>query len=803
MLPIHLAIIFPFLTALIILLFLRRFKKIHLGWLVLIVPAILFIQLSTYIPKIASGQTFQNEVPWIPTFDINFLTNIDGLSLIFGLLITGIGTLVILYSIYYLATDPNVVQFYIYLLLFMGSMLGVVFSDHLIVLYVFWELTSISSFLLIAYWYQRKGSRYGAKKALHITVIGGFFMLVGFLMLHHLTGTFQISEMITQVDTWKNDPLLIWIIVFILIGAFTKSAQFPFHIWLPDAMEAPTPISAYLHSATMVKAGIYIVARFTPVFGGETIWFILVSTIGLLTLFWGAFTAIRQTDLKALLAYSTVSQLGLIMTLFGVGSLSFHPQFSLEGTLYTQAIFAALFHLMNHSTFKGALFMIVGIIDYQIGTRDLRRLGGLASLMPISFTIAMIGSFSMAGLPPFNGFLSKEMFFTSMLQLKEMNIESITSLQTMATFFPIIAWVASVFTFIYCMMIVFQTFFGPFKIQNKEEAKEPSFGMLIPPIILGALVVFVFFFPNILGDHIIKPAIYSIYPNVTADMIGSISQWHGFNTELMMTIGIIILGSIIYIYLTYFKKVYVVFPRSLSFDALYNNTLEKLDIYANKITNFYMTGYLRDYIAFIFSFFTVLLLGVFFYVDAFAFSMEGDAAMNIFAWILVVSIIIAGMTILLASSRLTAIVVNGYIGFAIAMFFVLFRAPDLALTQLVVETVTTALFLLCFYFLPEWEKEKPARKTKVTNMIIAISVGVTFTLIALSVKSGRLFESISTYFEKSEELTGAKNIVNTVLGDFRAFDTMLEVIVLLIAGIGVYTLIKYKDKVEVKHDENE
>ena len=803
MLPIHLAIIFPFLTALIILLFLRRFKKIHLGWLVLIVPTILFIQLSTYIPKIASGQTFRNEMSWIPTFDINFLTNMDGLSLIFGLLITGIGTLVILYSIYYFATDPNVVQFYIYLLLFMGSMLGVVFSDHLMVLYVFWELTSISSFLLIAYWYQRKGSRYGAKKALHITVIGGFFMLVGFLMLHHLTGTFQISEMITQADTWKNDPLLTWIIVFVLIGAFTKSAQFPFHIWLPDAMEAPTPISAYLHSATMVKAGIYIVARFTPIFGGETIWFLLVSIIGLLTLFWGAFTAIRQTDLKALLAYSTVSQLGLIMTLFGVGSLSFHPQFSLEGTLYTQAIFAALFHLMNHSTFKGALFMIVGIIDYQIGTRDLRRLGGLASFMPISFTIAMIGSFSMAGLPPFNGFLSKEMFFTSMLQLKEMNIASITSLQTMATFFPIIAWLASVFTFIYCMMIVFQTFFGPFKIQNEEEAKEPSFGMLIPPIILGSLVVFVFFFPNILGDHIIKPAIYSIYPNVTADMIGSISQWHGFNTELKMTIGIIVLGTIIYVYLTYFKKVYIVFPRALSFDALYNNTLDKLDIYANKITNFYMTGYLRDYIAFIFSFFTVLLLGVFFYVDAFAFSIEGDATINIFAWILVGSIIIAGMTILFASSRMTAIIVNGYIGFAIAMFFVLFRAPDLALTQLVVETVTTALFLLCFYFLPEWEKEKPARKTKITNIIIAISVGVTFTLIALSVKSGRLFESISTYFEKSEELTGAKNIVNTVLGDFRAFDTMLEVIVLFIAGIGVYTLIKYKDKVEVKHDENE
>src|SRR5699024_88856 len=267
---------------------------------------ILFIQLSTYIPKIASGQTFRNEMSWIPTFDINFLTNMDGLSLIFGLLITGIGTLVILYSIYYLSTDPNVVQFYIYLLLFMGSMLGVVFSDHLMVLYVFWELTSISSFLLIAYWYQRKGSRYGAKKALHITVIGGFFMLVAFLMLYHVTGTFQITEIIATFSSYKDHALVTPIIIFILLGAFTKSAQFPFHIWLPDAMEAPTPISAYLHSATMVKAGIFIVARFTPVFGGEALWFWLVSSVGLMTLFWGAFTAIRQTDLKALLAYSTI-----------------------------------------------------------------------------------------------------------------------------------------------------------------------------------------------------------------------------------------------------------------------------------------------------------------------------------------------------------------------------------------------------------------------------------------------------------------------------------------------------------------
>lgn len=795
MLTIHTAIILPFLTALFILLFLRRITKIHLGWFVLLVPAVLFILLSRYIPSIASGQTFQSEVNWIPSFDINFMTNLDGLSLIFGLLITGIGTLVVLYSIYYLSTDPNLVHFYIYLLLFMGSMIGVVFADHLMILYVFWELTSISSFLLIAYWYQRKGSRYGAKKALHITVIGGFFMLVAFLMLHHVTGTFQISEIIATFSTYKDHVLVTPIIVFILLGAFTKSAQFPFHIWLPDAMEAPTPISAYLHSATMVKAGIFIVARFTPVFGGDALWFWLVSSVGLMTLFWGAFTAIRQTDLKALLAYSTISQLGLIMTLFGVGSLSYHPDFSVQNVFYTQAVFAAIFHLINHSTFKGALFMIIGIIDYQIGTRDLRRLGGLAAFMPISFTIAIIGSFSMAGLPPFNGFLSKEMFFTAMLQMKEY---SFFSIQSFAAIFPFVAWIASVFTFIYSMMIVFKTFVGPYKSQTDATPKEPKFGMLIPPIILASLVVGIFFFPNVLGDNLIKPAIYSIYPDVTDSQIGSITIWHGVNTELMMTMGIILLGTMIYAYLNYFKKIYVVFPRSFSFDRLYNNVLTSIDTYANTITNFYMTGYLRDYIAIVFVFFTVVLSSTLFSLDAFTFTLVGDQPVSIFAWILTTTIAIAGVAILFAQSRLTAIVVNGYIGFAIAMFFVLFRAPDLALTQLVVETVTTALFLLCFYFLPEWEKVKIPMKTKITNIIISVSVGITFTLIALSVKSGRLFDSISTYYEKSEELTGAKNIVNTVLGDFRAFDTMLEVIVLFIAGIGVYTLVKYKEKNEVK-----
>ena len=794
------AILLPFIAAISLLLFCRTFTRFHIGWFVIIVPAILFILLARHIPFIANGGTITHTTNWIPTYDINFITHLDGLSMIFGLLITGIGTLVVLYSIYYLSTEELILQFYIYLLLFMGSMLGVVFSDHLMILYVFWELTSISSFLLIAFWFQRKGSRYGARKALHITVFGGFAMLAGFLMLYFITGTFSVQEIIASIGQYKDHTLFPAVIILILLGAFTKSAQFPFHIWLPDAMEAPTPVSAYLHSATMVKAGIYVVARFTPVFGGEALWFWLVSAIGLITLFWGSFTAIRQTDLKALLAYSTISQLGLIMTLFGVGSISLHPQVNIETVLYSQAIFAALFHLINHSTFKGALFMVIGIIDFKVGTRDLRRLGGLIAFMPISFTIAMIGSFSMAGLPPFNGFLSKEMFFTAMLHLKDFDVFNI---QTFAGIFPIVAWVASIFTFLYSMMIVFLTFFGPYKEIPDMQAEEPKPGMLIPPIILSVLVVTIFFVPNVLGDYIIKPAVYSIYPNITDPLIDHITIWHGFNTELMMTIGIIIIGIILFIFRDYVRKTFVLFPQGLSFDTLYNNTIDYVDHGAKSITNFYMTGYLRHYFSYIFIFFIAILGGTLYYLDAFSFSMVNDEPIHTFVWILAPLIIIAGIAVMFVQSRLTAIVINGFVGFAIAMLFVVLKAPDLALTQLVVETVTTALFLLCFYFLPKWKPLIIDRKKKIVQIIISISVGVVFTLIALSINSGKLFTSISNFFEKADELTGGHNIVNTILGDFRAFDTMLEVIVLFIAGIGVYTLIKFKKDKGAKNIEDQ
>ena len=789
MLTINLAIFIPFLAAIFVPFIYNRLKKVHIGWFVLVVPIVLFIALFRFVPLIARGETYIHTSQWIPSYGIEFTTYLDGLSMIFGLLITGIGCLVILYSIYYLSSKESLTHFYIYLLLFMGSMLGVVFSDNLMALYVFWELTSISSFLLIAFWYHRKQSRYGARKSLLITVSGGFAMLVSFIMIYVMTGTWSIREIVGSFDSMADHALFVPAMILLLIGAFTKSAQFPFHIWLPDAMEAPTPVSAYLHSATMVKAGIYLVARFTPIFAGGEVWFWLVSGVGLTTMIVGSFFAVKQTDLKALLAYSTVSQLGMIMSMLGFGSVALKSGYSQESVIYTQAIFAALFHLVNHSTFKGALFMVIGIIDLQMGTRDIRRLGGLISLMPVSFTIAMIGSFSMAGLPPFNGFLSKEMFFTSTLNVSKLDV---FSLDTWGTLFPVLAWTASVFTFVYCLIIVFKTFFGEYKGRHHENKHfEPPFGMLISPIVLGIFIVGIFFFPNLVGEYLIYPALSHMLPSLTLSPSSySITAWHGFNTELMMTIGIVLAGSLLYLTRRYWTGIYRLFPETRSFDALYNSTLSGMEKGSTRITTFYMTGSLRDYLVYIYLFLVAVTGGVFISTGAFSIDISHDSPVNVYEWIFVIIILTAGIAILFAKSRLTAILLNGVIGFSIAFFFVLFRAPDLALTQTIIETVTTVLFLLCFYFLPEWKKENSPSRSKVMNILISISVGLVFIFVGLAVNSGTLFEQMSTFFEKADELAGGNNIVNAILGDFRAFDTMLEIVVLFIGGIGVYSILK-------------
>ncbi|OLN23936.1 Na+/H+ antiporter subunit A [Domibacillus antri] len=793
MILIHVLILIPILTAFLIPIIGRQFPKLHLGWAALAVPIVLFSFFVSKIPAISSNETIAGSMAWIEALDLHFAVYLDGLSLIFTLLITGVGSLVVLYSIFYLSKErESLSHFYAYLLLFMGAMLGVVLSDNLMVLYLFWELTSISSFLLIAFWFRRKKSRYGAQKSFLITVGGGISMLVGFIMLKVMTGTNSVQEIIAMRDSIQEHELFVPALVLILLGAFTKSAQFPFHIWLPDAMEAPTPVSAYLHSATMVKAGLFLVARFTPVFGGEETWFWLVSGVGIFTMFWGSFSAVRQKDLKALLAYSTISQLGLIMSLFGLGSAALQGGASTESVVYTKAIYAALFHLVNHSTFKGALFMVVGIVDHEVGTRDIRKLGGLISLMPITFTLAVISSFSMAGLPPFNGFLSKEMFFTAVLNANEMTV---FSMETWGLLFPIIAWVGSIFTFTYSMIIVYRTFLGPYRREKLEkDPHEAPIGMLISPIVLCAMVILLFFFPNRLSEYLLSPAMYSILPayqNVEG-IIPKISAWHGFNLELFMTAGVVVLGAFLMKTFRFWNIVYDLFPEHRSLDRGYQWILSKSERGSKKATDRYMTGFLPNYLYYIYGFLLLMLGGTLWLTGSIVIDTSNDAPVSLYEGIMVFIMATAAAGILFSKSRMTATLLNGVLGYSIAIFFVLFRAPDLALTQLVVETVTTVLFLLCFYHLPEWSKEDRSLKVRLPKIAVSIGMGVLTVLIALSVQGNKLFDSISSYFENSYELAGGRNIVNSILGDFRAFDTMLEVVVLFIAGVGVYTLIKLK-----------
>ena len=788
----HWGILLPFIASIFIPILYKAFKRIHTGWFVLPIPIILFLFFISTLPQIKRGEVIYQTTNWIPSLDINFTVIVDGLSLLFALLITGIGSLVVLYSIYYLSKEREKLHnFYVYLLMFMGAMLGVVLSDNLIVLYMFWEFTSLSSFLLIGYWYHRERSRYGAQKSMLITVFGGLSMLGGIVILYAMGGTFSVRELITQADVLITNPMFTSAAILILLGAFTKSAQFPFHIWLPDAMEAPTPVSAYLHSATMVKAGIYLVARLTPIFAFSGYWIWFVAGIGIITLIWGSFSAIRQTDLKGILAFSTISQLGLIMSLLGVGAAALHfPQ--IEDNLYIVAVVAAVFHLINHATFKGSLFMVVGIVDHETGTRDIRKLGGLMSLMPITFTIAVIGTLSMAGLPPFNGFLSKEMFFTGMLSLLTLDI---FNFENWAVIFPVLAFIASTFTFTYCMILLFKTFAGKLQLEKLEKKPhEAPIGMLISPIILAALVIFFGFFPNTLTDTIIKPASAAILGNVMPmDYHLHISFWHGFNPELYMTIGVFALGFILFKTWPKWKFIYKPFTEKYSFNSLYNNGLLYMEKGSYSLVSSTMTGSIRNYLVFIFLFMVGVVSYTLFSKDAFIVSTADTAPIGFYEIVLAVIIAVASISILFVKSRLTSIIVLGAVGYTVSLFFVIFRAPDLALTQLVVETVSTALFLLCFYHLPEQFRKEERIRFKFTNLVISLGVGVMVTLIALSAHSTKLFDSISQYYvETTYTEAGGKNMVNVILVDYRGLDTMFEITVLGIAALGIYGMIKLR-----------
>lgn len=791
----HVVILIPFIVAVLIASLSRVMRKIHAGWIVLPPVLLLFVYFLWQIQDIQGGANIFSSLPWIPSLGIEFNVYLDGLSLLFALLITGIGSLVVLYSIFYMDKNKEAVhRFYTYLLMFMGAMLGVVLSDNLMILYGFWELTSISSFFLIAFWDHREGSRYGALKSMLITVFGGMAMLGGFILIYVMTGTFNFTLITERIDLIIGHPLMLPAIILILLGAFTKSAQFPFHIWLPDAMEAPTPVSAYLHSATMVKAGLYLVARFTPVFAGESVWFMTMIMVGITTMIVGSITATKQIDLKAMLAYSTISQLGLMMTLFGLGAAGYNSTGGQHSILYVGATTAAIFHLINHAVFKGSLFMIVGIIDHETGTRDIRKLGGLMKLMPVTFTIAMMGTLAMAGIPPFNGFLSKEMFFTAVLHAGEIHI---WNADTWGILIPMVAWLGSVFTFVYSMMLLLRTFTGKLQPERLErKPHEAGMGLLISPVILGSLTLILGLFPNLLSYTLIEPALASIHSGSLAPgekFLVSIHMWHGWTLELFMTIGVVVIGIVVYQLYRKYGEWNQPLNRKFTLNGLYDNGLAWLNNASNRLTSGYMTGSVRHYLIYIFGF-IILSLGITMWLtEGFHIDLTGNAPITLYETVIVIVLICATLAVPFSKSRMTSIVLTGTVGYMVSLLFIIFGAPDLALTQMIVETVSVTLFLLCFYHLPKLKREIAKLRFKMTNFLIALGVGVVVTIIALSSLSAGnsfSFESISKYFlEESYLAAGGKNVVNVILVDFRGFDTMLEITVLGIAALGIYSMI--------------
>ncbi|MCI2773529.1 Na+/H+ antiporter subunit A [Staphylococcus petrasii] len=795
----HIAVILPLIFALIIPILYRFSKKIHLGWFVLPIPVVLFIYFLSLISTTQSGNTVINTLNWMPHIGMNFDLYLDGLSILFSLLITGIGSLVVLYSIGYLSKSEQLGNFYCYLLLFMGAMLGVVLSDNLIILYLFWELTSFSSFLLISFWREKQASIYGAQKSLIITVFGGLSLLGGFILISVAGNSLSLHHLLEHASEIQHSPIFTLAMILIMLGAFTKSAQVPFYIWLPDAMEAPTPVSAYLHSATMVKAGLYLVARVTPLFAISQGWIWTITLVGLITLFWASLNATKQQDLKGILAFSTVSQLGMIMSMLGIGAVSYHFEGS-QSQLYVAAFTAAVFHLINHATFKGALFMVTGAVDHATGTRDVKKLGGLLTIMPISFTITVITALSMAGVPPFNGFLSKEKFLEAMIEVSHAHI---FSLNTLGIIFPILAIVGSIFTFVYSIKFVLHIFFGQHKPNAlPKKAHEVSILMLISPSILAILVIVFGFAPGLLTQTIIEPATLAISNLSTTH--AEFHMFHGITPAFISTLTIWIVGILLLLTFGYWIRLLQAQPTKLTFNHWYDSTGKWLPTTSAKMTNSYVNGYVRDSLVIIFGMLILMTIVTLFSVP-FSFNFKDINNIHIYEIVILLILIVASFMIVFASSRLFSIIMLGVVGYSVSVLFVFFKAPDLALTQFVVESISTGLFLLCFYHLPNLNRYNEKPSFKITNAIISIGVGLVVIVLGLIAYGNRHFTSIGEYYKAHVyDLAHGKNMVNVILVDFRGMDTLFESSVLGIAGLGVYTMIKLRSKhkaSEVKRDE--
>ena len=743
-------------------------------WATLVTAASLALLLSQ-AGAVLDGRVLLLQAPWMPAIGLNLHWRLDGLALMFAGLITGIGLLIVWYAAWYLHHSDPAGKFFGQLMLFMAAMLGIVLADNLLLLVVFWELTSVSSFLLVGYWGQKAdggaAARAGARMALAVTGGGGLALLAGVLVLGQMAGTYDLSVMlatpglIERIQTDARYPLAL---ALILLGCFTKSAQWPFHFWLPEAMAAPTPVSAYLHSATMVKAGLFLLLRLHPVVGGTALFEGVVASVGLVTMVFAAFVAIFKHDLKALLAYSTVSQLGLVTFLIGLGS--------------PMAVVVALFHILNHACFKAALFMSAGIIDHETHTRDLRRLAGLMALMPVMGVLVMVAAAAMAGLPPFNGFISKEMM------LKESISGGSALWPALPWLVPALATLGGLFSAAYSLRLVHDVFFnGPPKALPVAHSHEPPWGMKAPVVLLVALCVLLGLVPMLLVGPLVGAASAAVLaaPAPAFDLV----LWHGLNLPLAMSGIAVAGGALLYAALMRGRRLHGYVPRRFSGRMAFEGGLDALLRGARAVTAWAENGSLQRYAA-------LLVAGA---AALVAWGLWADPAATGARVLLPATPLAAVLWLLLLATcaallathhlRFRAIVLVGVIGLVASLTFLAFSAPDLALTQLAVEVVSTVLLLMGLALLPPRTPRESSAGRRTRDAALAGIAGLGVAWLAWLVMT-RDHDSIAWYFlENSISKGGGANVVNVILVDFRGYDTWGEITVLGIAAVGVLALL--------------
>ncbi len=742
-----------------------RFGRTATAALTALLPALSLILVVQAIPAVFAGEALTWQASWIPQIGLNLAFHLDGLALLFSLLILGIGLLVILYARYYLSDNDHMGRFYSYLILFMTAMLGVVLSNNLLQLWFFWELTSISSFLLISFWSHKTDARKGARMALTITGAGGLALLGALILIGQTVGSYELRTVLASGDVLRESAVYPVIIVLFLLGAFTKSAQFPFHFWLPHAMAAPTPVSAYLHSATMVKAGVFLLARFYPVLADTDLWFVIVSMVGLATLLLGAYTALFKHDLKGLLAYSTISHLGLITLLFGLDT--------------ELAAIAAVFHIINHAVFKASLFMAAGIIDHESGSRDMRQLNGLWKYMPYTATLAMVAAASMAGVPLLNGFLSKEMLFAETLHQ--------STLGSLSWLIPLLATVGGALAVAYSLRFIHDVFFNGEPINLPRTPHEPPRYMRVPVEILVVLCLLVGVVPNFAVGDLLNAAASAVLYKPLPDF--SLAVWHGFNGPLLMSLLAVAGGATLYYnrrHLFAFQGQFADLDAKIEFEKGIQWITAKAAVVHHWLDNASLQRYV-----FLLILFSLIVTGWPLLQLDHAQGSRPPLPVNGIVLVAAGLLIIGTLaTVVFSHLRLLALIMISIVGLIVAIAFAYFSAPDLALTQLSVEVATIILFLLALYFLPQ---KTPLRDSSprriVRDLSIASLVGAVIGTLCYAMLT-RPLHSISEFFiANSKTGGGGTNVVNVILVDFRGFDTLGEITVLAIAGLGIYKLL--------------